>query len=213
MSARRRGRRDRRRKHAMPEPRPDRGPGRPQSADAAPGPSRETADPQQRGAVIALDALPAARPEDVASPEAIVAAVYRLISGPAEREGERDWARFRTLFLPGVRFLLTRWGDRRAGQQEEVLRQWDLDRFIAVARMFYRESAFWEREVWHRTERFGNVAHVFSTYESRVGSPDSEPVARGINSFQIVRTAGRWWIASVAWDVEVEGNPIPEEYR
>ncbi|HEY8469527.1 MAG TPA: hypothetical protein VIL18_07785 [Longimicrobiales bacterium] len=212
MSARRR-RRDRRRKRAAPWPRPGRGQGPAQPADAAPEPPTGALDLQQRSAVVALGALPAARPEEVASPEAIVTAVYAAISGPAEREQPRDWDRFRTLFLPGARFLLTRWGDRRAGQQEDVLRQWDLERFIAVARMFYRESAFWEREIWHRTERFGNVAHVFSTYESRVGSPDSEPVGRGINSFQLVRTAGRWWIANVAWDVEVEGNPIPEEYR
>ena len=170
-------------------------------------------DTQQRAAIVALDAVPTPRLEDVASPEAAVAAVYAVISGPAEREQPRDWDRFRALFLPGARFLLTRWGDRRAGQQEDMLRQWDLEQFISVARMFYRESAFWEREIWRRTERFGNVAHVFSTYESCVGSPDSEPVARGINSFQLVRTAGRWWIASVAWDVEVEGNPIPEQYR
>ncbi len=70
-----------------------------------------------------------------------------------------------------------------------------------------------DREVWRRTERFGNVAHVFSTYESRVGSPDGDPVAAGINSVQLVRSNGRWWIAGIAWDVETATNPIPEGYR
>src|SRR5690606_17373921 len=151
--------------------------------------------------------------EDVASPEAAVAAVYAVISGPAEREQPRDWDRFRALFLPGARFLLTRWGDRESGTGEEVVREWDVGGFIAAASMFYRESGFWEREVWHRTERFGNVAHVFSTYESRVGSPDSDPGAGGINSVQLVRSDGRWWIAGIAWDVETATNPIPEGYR
>ena len=44
-----------------------------------------------------------ADPEDVASVDAIVAAVYDVISGPA---GEaRDWDRFRSLFLPGARLI------------------------------------------------------------------------------------------------------------
>src|SRR5215813_12872578 len=41
--------------------------------------------------------VPAARPEDVKSIDSILAALYGVISGPA---GERDWNRFRSLFLP-----------------------------------------------------------------------------------------------------------------
>src|SRR5947208_15952213 len=43
---------------------------------------------------------PAARPEDVKSIDNILAALYGVISGPA---GERDWNRFRSLFLPQAR--------------------------------------------------------------------------------------------------------------
>lgn len=84
--------------------------------------------------------------------------------------------------------------------------------FIDAARDFYRESAFYEREIARRVERFGNIAHVFSTYESRVGSEDSDPVARGINSVQVVLSRDRWWIAHLVWDVASPGNPIPPEY-
>jgi len=170
-------------------------------------------DTQQHNAIVALNAAQAARREDVATPEAAVAAVYDVISGPAERERPRDWDRFRSLFLPGARFLLTRWGDRESGTEEEVVREWDVEGFITVASTVYRERGFWEREVWHRTDRFGNIAHVFSTYESRLDSPDSDPVGRGINSVQLVRSQGRWWIAEIAWDVETPANAIPEDYR
>src|SRR5271168_1097062 len=43
---------------------------------------------------------PAARPADVASPDAIMAATYDVISGPAGQQ--RDWDRFRSLFVPGA---------------------------------------------------------------------------------------------------------------
>lgn len=42
-------------------------------------------------------------PGDVASPEAVVEALYEVISGPADEP--RDWDRFRALFLPGARVM------------------------------------------------------------------------------------------------------------
>lgn len=168
-------------------------------------------DRHQRAAVVDLSGRPEPRPEDVRSPEAAVRALYESISGPAERERGRDWDRLRSLFLPDARLVLVRW-EGPDGGEEDVLRAWDVEAFIAAARGFYRDDAFYEREVHGRTERFGHIAHVLSTYESGVGSEESEPVARGINSIQLVRGEGRWWIAHLAWDVERPGNPVPERY-
>jgi hypothetical protein len=165
-------------------------------------------DPELRSALVALPERAAPDPRDVASPEAIVLAVYDCITGPAERDRPRDWDRFRGLFLPGARFVLVRWR-YPDGRDEAVLRAWDVEGFIAVASESYRELAFFERETACRCDRFGNIAQVFSTYESRAGSEDSEPVARGINSVQVVRTQDRWWIAHLVWDVELPDNPIP----
>jgi len=47
----------------------------------------------------------AANPADVSSIEAILAAVYDVISGPAGKQ--RDWDRMRSLFLPGARLIST----------------------------------------------------------------------------------------------------------
>ena len=46
----------------------------------------------------------AASPADVGSLDAIIHALYEVISGPA---GPRDWRRFRTLFAPGARLIPT----------------------------------------------------------------------------------------------------------
>ncbi|NIP77825.1 MAG: hypothetical protein GWM90_00925 [Gemmatimonadetes bacterium] len=138
-------------------------------------------------------------------------ALYDVLSGPAEDARERDWDRLRALVLPGARFLIARWPGED-GRPIQDLREWDVEGFIRDAKLFYSHEGFWEREIWGRTERFGNVAHRFSSYESRVGSEDSEPVGRGVNSFQLVRFGGRWWIASIVWDVEGPDQPIPEGY-
>src|SRR2546422_6579302 len=42
---------------------------------------------------------------DVASPDAIIAAAYDVISGPAGQK--RDWNRMRSLFYPGARLIRT----------------------------------------------------------------------------------------------------------
>lgn len=149
--------------------------------------------------------------ERFSTPEGVVTALYDVLSGPPEQEQERDWALFKRLVLPDAHFLIARWPDQD-GNPVEDLREWDVQGFIKDAQRFYRAEGFWEREIWGRTDRFGNVAHRFSSYESRVGSEDTDPVGRGVNSFQLVRFRGRWWIASIAWDVEGPDRPIPEEY-
>lgn len=167
-------------------------------------------DDQQLAAVLELSDRPAPIASDVDTPEAVVQALYESLSGPAEQDRPRDRDRLRSLFLPEARLVLVRWSTPEGGD-EEVLRAWDVDAFIEAARMFYRETAFYEREIGRRIDRFGNIAHVLSAYESRVGSEESEPVFRGINSVQLVRSERRWWIAHLIWDVERPSHPIPAE--
>ena len=149
-----------------------------------------------------------ATPADVASPEAIVDALYRKISGPAG--AERDWDRLRSLFDPRVRFLIGRWMADPA-RPREVVFEWDLETFLAEGRQHWLEHGFWESQLGARVESFGNVAHVFSSYESRIGSPESAPVGRGVNSIQLIRHAGRWWIVGIAWDVETSDIALPSD--
>jgi hypothetical protein len=151
------------------------------------------------------DEVPAADPADVASIDAIVAALYDVISGPP---GGRDWRRLRSLYLPGARLIPT--GARPSGQNG--LSVMDVEAYIASARAFFAERGFFESEIARRTERFGNVAHAFSTYEARWSAGDAEPFVRGVNSIQLLHKDGRWWVVTVFWDNESPENPIPAEY-
>ena len=65
-----------------------------QAAPAAPATPTAVAPP----AAPAAAGMPAAKSADVASIDAIIAAVYDVISGPAG--APRDWDRMRSLFAP-----------------------------------------------------------------------------------------------------------------
>ncbi len=150
--------------------------------------------------------MPAARPADVASVDAIVAALYDVISGPAGQQ--RDWDRMRSLFIPGARLIPT--GPRpEGGVGYRVL---DLEGWIAGAEGWLMTNGFFEREIARKADRYGNIVHLFSTYDSRYKAEDPAPFARGINSIQLVFDGTRWWVVTVFWQGESADHPIPAEY-
>lgn len=147
----------------------------------------------------------AAKPEDVATMDSTVAALYDVISGPA---GKRDWDRFRSLFIPGARLIPT--GPRPTG--EVGSRVLTVDDYVRRAGALFEKEGFFEREASRQVERFGNIAHIFSTYESRHAKDDAKPFQRGINSIQLMNDGKRWWIVTIFWQGEDEKNPIPSMY-
>jgi hypothetical protein len=76
----------------------------------------------------------------------------------------------------------------------------------------YLERGFFEREI-HRVERrFGDLVHVFSTYEWTAPTPQGPQRGRGINSIELIHAGGRWWITYAQWYTESPEHPIPPEY-
>jgi hypothetical protein len=147
----------------------------------------------------------AANPADVSSPDAILAALYDVISGPAGKA--RDWDRFRSLFFPGARMIPT--GRRPTG--ETGARVLSPEDYITRTTPFFERDGFFEKEIARRTERFGNILHAFSTYEAR-RSPDALPFLRGVNSIQLYFDGTRWWVVTVFWQPETAESPLPKEY-
>ena len=148
----------------------------------------------------------AARPSDVSSMDAILAALYDVISGGAGVK--RDWDRFRTLFVPGARLIPT---GGPAGQPVTA-RVWTPEEYIQRATPGLETNGFFEREIGRTVETFGHIAHVFSAYDSKRTPADEKPFQRGINSIQLLNDGTRWWIVSVYWDAERADNPIPGKY-
>jgi len=152
-------------------------------------------------------APPAAKPADVASPNAILAACYDVISGPAGQK--RDWDRFRSLFLPGARLIPSGAKKDKSGFFAQVVTP---DEYAKFADSYFEKNGFAEKEISQKSERFGNIMHVFSTYASRHDAKDPEPFERGINSFQLFFDGSRWWIVTIYWEGETDDLKIPAEY-
>ena len=152
-----------------------------------------------------IDSIPA-DPKDVSSPEALIAAVYDVISGPAGQK--RNWDRMRTLFVPDARMIAT--GKRPNGDM--VRRTMSVEDYIKSSGPVLEKDGFFENEIGKTIERFGNIVHVFSTYESKRAIADEKPFMRGINSFQLWNDGKRWWVVTIFWQSETAENPIPEKY-
>jgi hypothetical protein len=150
-----------------------------------------------------------ANPKDVESIDAIIAASYDVISGPAGKK--RDWDRERSLFYPGARLIPTATvpGKTDVDLAPLIL---DVEGYIARVEPLFAKEGFYETEVARRVEEFGQIAHVWSTYESRRDPSEPKPVVRGINSFQLFNDGKRWWILSIYWQHESARYPLPEKY-
>lgn len=153
-----------------------------------------------------LQSATPAKPNDVESVDAIIAALYGVISGPAGQK--RDWDRFRSLFAPGARLIPT--GRRPDGSQS--MRVLTPDDYVATSAPTLERNGFFEREIGRETASFGGITHVFSAYDSKRNATDEKPFARGINSIQLLNDGKRWFIVTVFWDSERPDNPIPSKY-
>lgn len=165
-----------------------------------PQPTKATTEARPEG-----PAPEAADPADVASIDAVVQALYASISGPAGQR--RDWARVRSLFhrhhamLPLVR-----------GQGGMQVVSMTVDDYVQRAGAMLERDGFFEQEIAREVLQFGDLAHVWSTYEVRRTLADAQPLLRGINSIQLVREGGRWWLLGIGWEQEADAGPIPPAF-
>ena len=175
----------------------------PMGAATAPQPTT----PAQSPTASSTPQSPAADPKDVATMDSIIAALYDVISGPAGQK--RNWDRFRSLFVPGARLIPT---GRNPQTGEVGSRVRTPEEYITRSAPLLEQNGFFEREISRQTEKFGNIAHLFSTYESRHKAEDEKPFARGINSIQLMNDGKRWWVVTIFWQAEDDKTPLPAEY-
>lgn len=158
-------------------------------------------------AIDPFASIPPAKPDDVRSMDAIIAALYAVISGDAGVK--RDWNRFRSLFYPGARMIPT---GANAKTGKVGARIASPDDYIRANQEFLEGQGFHEQELTRHVDSFGTIAQVFSSYEARNKLSDAKPFLRGINSIQLLNDGNRWWIMTVAWSPETAASPLPDRF-
>lgn len=149
----------------------------------------------------AQEPLPAANPKDVETVDAIVKALYEVISGP---KGPRNWDRFHSLFTPEAVMGAT--VTTPAGKTE--LRSFTPQQYRKMNSPLFEQSDFYEEEIGRNVTQYGNVVSVQSAYQFRL--QQGGPVAqRGINYITLAKSNGRWYIVNLTWQDEQKDNPIP----
>ena len=74
------------------------------------------------------------------------------------------------------------------------------------------KRGFFDRVIANGIERFGNMAHVCSAYESRHAISDPKPFVRGIKSFELLHSGNAWRIVQVFYTRELPEDPIPHAW-
>jgi hypothetical protein len=178
---------------------------------AAPTAAPTPAPPRLVGSIAGHPNWPVAKPEDVNSAAAILAALYNVISGGKGQA--RDWNRMRSLFIPDAALIPTISSPPApgpAGHADAIILS--IDGYIQRSNTRMTTDGFFEHAIHNEIQQFGNISQVWSTYESRRNIDDPKPFARGINSIQLLKDGGRYWIVNIFWDSETPGNPIPAKY-
>ena len=141
---------------------------------------------------------------DVKSVDAIIGAVYAVISGDPRQT--RDWNRFRNLFKPETRLIPT----RKNESGELIIRAMSPEEYIELFSSRV-STGFFEKELHRVSESYGTVTHAFSTYETKE-KKDGPVTNRGINSIQLFYDGQRYYIITIFWCAESMGFPLPEKY-
>lgn len=149
---------------------------------------------------------PPAKPADVESQEAIMRAIYDVISGPA---GPRDWNRFYSLMAPGARLIPT---THHKGDSATTVTAYTPQQFAERGQAYFDKNSFFEKELAHTTQTYGGITQTFSTYGSYHNAHDAKPFQRGINSFQLFNDGKRWYVVTIYWDAETPATPIPSKF-
>lgn len=148
---------------------------------------------------------PAAQANDVKSLDGIVAALYDVISGGIGQP--RNWNRMRSLFIPEARIMAIM---PKRDSSDLALKIMSISDYIANSGPVLIETGFREKEISRKTEQWGELAQVFTTYETMLDKDGT--VKRGINSVQLMNDGTRWWIISLLFEAERDQLRLPDAY-
>ncbi len=141
------------------------------------------------------------------TPEALIEEIYRLVTFPAGTTP--DWKAVRDLFIPEAVVVLR---TSRTGSTVFSVDGFVQDFITFIEQANVEQTGFTERILDMRTFEWGDIAHVLVLFDSDIPDDGREPGA-GVDSFQLIRRDGRWWIASITNERPSPDRPLPEVFQ
>jgi hypothetical protein len=131
-----------------------------------------------------------------------VKALDAAVSGP----GDKDRTCMRQLFVSDGRLIPV--GKAKDGTiTPRILNVEDW-----ITRVKARGSQpFYEHQIKYASDVYGNIAHLWSTYEVRP-TPVGKVEVRGINSIETVFDGTEWKAVEIVWQAETADTQIPSKY-
>ena len=116
-----------------------------------------------------------------------------------------DTAYFRTLFLPTAHFSVV--GKEDGEYSQETM---GLDEFLETLTDEYYSLGYHEESTGEIVEEYNGMAQVIQSFE---GLDSDNETGKGVGSYQLVYSEGRWWIANMVWAISLDdGKDIPKKY-
>ncbi len=121
-----------------------------------------------------------------------------------------DRERFERFFMPNAVFVQPAGAD--ASRQIDDLDKFysDFETFVASARV--QTHGIHELILFHRTDFYGDIAHSYVVFQPSFGDEVIPPNSRGMDSFQLIKSAGTWKVASMTTRFESAELSIPERF-
>lgn len=138
------------------------------------------------------------RTPDESAISGVLRKLYAVIS--FEEGDEPNWSGLQDVFSRHARIT------RITPEGTDYL---DAQAFLAMTRNLVDIGAytsFFEFEVARTVERFGDIAQVWSVYETRRNKTAQQPLGRGVNSIQLIRERDAWRVLGLLWD-ETHADP------
>ena len=144
---------------------------------------------------------------DLSTIDGVISSLYSAIS--FEKGGEPNYELFKSLFHKSATIF------QPIEDTDGVLKPVNVDDFVnsfsrTIEQEGILETGATEVEIERKTISFRRIANVFSSYEFTLNGAKT-PLARGINTFQLVNDASRWWIVSLTWDRAKPGESLTME--
>lgn len=156
--------------------------------------------------IIALFTLVCIQAQDkkiFQNPNTLVKETQRIIS--VESGQKIDTTYLRTLFLPTANFTVV--GKENKKFMHETM---NLNEFLETLTDEYYSLGYQEESTGEIIEEYKSIAQIIQSFE---GLDSENKSGKGVGSYQLVYSGGRWWIANMVWAMSSNnGKDIPSKY-